>query len=42
MKQRRENYGTAWQKIGKAFPNLEMWYIGMKDKRIEKHLWNNA
>jgi len=27
MRQRRQQYAVAWEKLGKAFPNLKIWYV---------------
>jgi hypothetical protein len=41
MNQRAEHYGEAWKRIGKAFPELEIWFVNVTKKDCEKHKWND-
>ena len=36
---RANQYGIAWDRIGMAFPELEIWLIDIKNKQIEKSTW---
>ena len=38
---RAKQYGEAWKRIGKAFPELEIWLINVDFKTIEKTAWND-
>jgi hypothetical protein len=37
---RARQYGEAWIRIGKAFPELEIWLIDVENKTIERSSWN--
>ena len=39
MEARAKQYGLAWRRIGKAFPELEVWMIDLKKKIYEVHKW---
>ena len=41
MRQRKQQYPTAWEKLGRAFPNLNVWYVDTKQDRIEEYPWSN-
>jgi Holliday junction resolvase-like predicted endonuclease len=41
MKARTRQYGVAWRRIGKAFPELEIWMVGVYEKKYEVYSWNN-
>lgn len=40
MKQRKLHYGVAWDKIGKAFPNLKIWYVDTEHKTVKEYPWH--
>jgi len=33
-------YGEAWKRIGNAFPELEVWFVNVKENVYEEHKWN--
>ena len=39
MQQRQSHYRTAWSRIARAFPELEIWYI--TSDGFLKHQWQN-
>ncbi len=39
MPQRKRQYGVAWEKIGRAFPNLEIWYVDTENEVVERRSW---
>jgi hypothetical protein len=39
MRQRRNQYSMAWDKLGKAFPNLQIWYADTERKTVEEYPW---
>ena len=39
MKQRTDQYGSSWIKIGNAFPEIEVWFV--KDEEINASSWND-
>ncbi len=39
MRQRRNQYPVAWDKLGKAFPNLQIWYADTEQKTVEEYPW---
>jgi Holliday junction resolvase-like predicted endonuclease len=40
LPQRATNYGEAWSRLGRAFPELEVWLVDSEHRRIEKSPWN--
>jgi len=40
MKQRRQQYPVAWDKLGKAFPNLRIWYADTEQGAVEEYSWS--
>lgn len=36
---RANHYGEAWIRIGRAFPELEIWLIDVEKKTIERSKW---
>jgi hypothetical protein len=38
---RAKHYGPAWERIGKAFPELEIWLANVDMSSYEKHTWNS-
>ena len=40
MRQRVQNYPVAWEKLGKAFPNLRIWYVDTERGKVEEHSWS--
>jgi len=40
MARRARQYGVAWKRIGKAFPELEVWLVDVRKKTYEVHKWN--
>lgn len=41
LPQRVRQYGVAWQKIGDAFPELEIWLIDIDANEAEVAKWND-
>jgi hypothetical protein len=41
MRQRVKQYSVAWEKLGQAFPNLEVWYVDTEPGKVEKYPWSN-
>lgn len=41
MKQRKQQYPVAWEKLGKAFPNLRLWYVDTEQDTLEEYPWAN-
>ena len=41
MMQRKEQYPVAWEKLGKAFPNLKLWYVDTQQDTVEEYPWSN-
>ncbi len=41
MLARVKNYGSAWKKIGNAFPELEIWFVDNGSKKYERTNWND-
>lgn len=37
---RANQYGEAWSRIGRAFPELEIWLIDIDTKTYTRHKWN--
>lgn len=37
MRQRKQQYHVAWEKLGKAFPNLWLWYTDTSNSTIEEY-----
>jgi hypothetical protein len=37
--QRVNHYRVAWERIGKAFPELEVWFVDIVNKSINKTKW---
>lgn len=40
MRQRMKQYPIAWGKLGKAFPNLSIWYVDTERSNIEEYTWS--
>jgi hypothetical protein len=41
MRQRKLQYPVAWGKLGKAFPNLRLWYVDTEQDTLEEYSWSN-
>jgi hypothetical protein len=41
MRQRMQQYPAAWSKLGKAFPNLNIWYIDIEHSKVEERPWSS-
>ncbi len=39
MPQRKQHYSVAWEKLGRAFPNLRIWYVGVDGAEVEEFTW---
>ncbi|MHC4424746.1 MAG: hypothetical protein ACYSYV_01470 [Planctomycetota bacterium] len=39
--QRAKQYGEAWNRIGNAFPELEIWPVNVKGNTYDEHKWND-
>jgi hypothetical protein len=42
MSQRVENYGKAWIRIGRSFPELEIWFVDTQKHSYVRKAWNNC
>ena len=40
--QRKRQYGIAWEKIGNAFPNLEIWYVDTHNGHVVERSWTQC
>jgi len=40
LPRRAEQYGEAWLRIGKAFPELSIWLIDVKNEEYKELRWN--
>jgi len=41
MRQRKQQYSVAWEKLGNAFPNLRLWYVDTGKDIVEEYSWAN-
>jgi hypothetical protein len=41
MRQRKQQYPKAWEKLGKTFPNLWLWYVDIELDTVEEYLWSS-
>jgi len=41
MNQRAKHYGEAWNRIGNAFLELEIWFVDIEENAYEEHEWND-
>jgi len=41
LPQRAKQYGTAWRRIGRAFPELEIWLVDIATHTYSKSRWND-
>lgn len=41
LPQRVKQYGDAWQRIGSAFPELEIWLVNVGENKLETTKWND-
>jgi len=41
MRQRKQQYPVAWEKLGKAFPNIRLWYVDTEQDTLEEYFWSN-
>jgi hypothetical protein len=41
LPQRAQAIGVAWHRIGKAFPELEIWLVDTTEWSIQKTAWNS-
>jgi hypothetical protein len=41
MRQRKQQYPKAWEKLGKTFSNLWLWYVDTELNVIEEYPWSN-
>ena len=41
MRQRKQQYPAAWEKIGKAFPNLRIWYVDTVQNIVKEYPWSS-
>ena len=41
MRQRMQQYPVAWGKLGRAFPNLQIWYVDTESGSVEEHSWSS-
>lgn len=38
---RARQHGTAWRRIGEAFPELEIWLVDLESERYDRYKWND-
>lgn len=41
LNQRARQYGTAWRRVGDAFPELEIWLVDVEARTYERRRWND-
>lgn len=41
LPQRVQQYGIAWQRIGAAFPELEIWLVNVEENKLETAKWGD-
>jgi Restriction endonuclease len=41
LPQRAKHYGTAWQRMGRAFPELEIWLVDSARRTYSTSRWND-
>lgn len=41
LPQRAKQYGIGWQRIGDAFPELEIWLVDAENNKVETTKWND-
>jgi hypothetical protein len=41
LNQRARQYGAAWERIAKAFPELRIWLVYVERKTFEEHFWSD-
>lgn len=41
IRQRKSQYAVAWPKLGKAFPNLQLWYVDIESGTVEEYPWSD-
>ena len=41
LPQRVRQYGVGWQRIGSAFPELEVWLVDTENNKVETTKWND-
>ena len=42
IRQRKSHYAHAWNKISRAFPNLEIWYVDTKRGTVLERSWKDC
>ena len=42
LPQRVQQYGIAWQRIGTAFPELEIWFVDIENNKLKKTKWSDC
>ena len=40
MPQRVNQYGLAWERLGDAFPELNIWFVDIEEQTHSEHSWN--
>ena len=41
LPQRARQYGSAWRRIGRAFPELEIWLVDSAERTYSESKWND-
>jgi addiction module HigA family antidote len=41
LSQRAAQYGEVWDRLGSAFPELEIWLVEVQDRRYERRRWSD-
>ncbi len=39
MSQRKQHYAFAWDKLGKTFTNLKLWYVDTENDEVAEYHW---
>ena len=42
LRTRANNHRVAWERIGDAFPELEIWLVDVANNEVERLLWREA
>jgi len=37
----KQQYSVAWDRLGKAFPNLKLWYVDTVQDTVVEYQWSN-
>jgi len=39
LRQRARQYGIAWERIARAFPELSIWLVDVEGETYQRHSW---